>query len=220
MKRAIWGRLGLIFLAFGLSLTVAAQSQPPAQSQPLGDYARALKKDKPQDLKAPVKVYDNDNIPSADNVSVVGKASADATDKGKAATAEDGHRVDRAADKDKATKDAGANQADKAADSAKPDKDKAPSAEIKPGQSPEERQKAIDAWKQLLDLQKTKVDQLARDLDNFEQNPPVENNIWPDDHKNAQIVADKQKALDQAKDDLSDLQDKARRAGVPNSVID
>ena len=67
MKRIAYVFLAAIVLT-GMLVTVSA-----AQSEPLGDYARSVRKeDKPA---APAKKYDNDNLPTSDNISVVGNAT-------------------------------------------------------------------------------------------------------------------------------------------------
>ena len=93
--------------------------------------------------------------------------------------------------------------------------------EIKPGQSPEERQKAYDGWKTRIADQKKNVDGLAHDLDDFQHNSTLAQvSVWPETQKYGQGLADKQKALAQAKAELSDLQEQARKAGVPASVAE
>ena len=66
-------RIAYIFLAEivlgGMLVTLAA-----AQSEPLGDYARSIRKD---DKKEVGKKYDNDNLPTNDKISIVGTAPVD-----------------------------------------------------------------------------------------------------------------------------------------------
>lgn len=173
-----------------IALSTIAGAQ--AQSASLGDYARSVRHNKPPATKPPAKVFDNDNLPSA-TISVVGGASQTGTDAAKAAGS--GLKTDEKAD------------------------NKQP--EIKPGQSPEERQKAFDGWKTRIADQKKKVDALAHDLDDFQHNSTLAQvSVWPETQKYGQGLADKQKALAQAKADLSDLQEQARKAGVPASVAE
>lgn len=88
--------------------------------------------------------------------------------------------------------------------------------EIKIGESPEERQKAYADWKKRIEKRVEKVEQLTRELDDLKQNIPtaVILHLWPEDQIYLHIVAEKQKALDQAKSDRSDLEEQARKAGV------
>ena len=204
MKRVVFGSMAAIFM---IALSVMAGAQ--AQSASLGDYARSVRQNKPQAAKAPAKVYDNDNLPSA-TISVVGATAPTATDAAK--DSKDSQQPDVKAD-DKT-----------AASTPKTDEksaEKKASTEIKPGQSPEERQKAYAGWKTRIADQKKKVDALAHDLDDFQHNSTLAQvSVWPETQKYGQGLADKQKALAQAKAELSDLQEQARKAGVPASVAE
>jgi hypothetical protein len=202
MKRVVLGSMTALFFMIALSAIAGAQSAS------LGDYARLVKKNKPQATKAPAKVYDNDNLPSA-TISVVGAPAPAATD---------------AAKDNKDNKQPDAKADDKTAASTPKTDEKAEKkavTEIKPGQSPEERQKAYDGWKTRIADQKKKVDALAHDLDDFQHNSTLAQvSVWPETQKYGQGLADKQKALAQAKADLNDLQEQARKAGVPASVAE
>src|SRR5579863_9562969 len=72
--------IGLGFLvALSTFLPAAlAGAQTSSQTQPqssLGDYARKVQKD-PSAAKAKPKIYDNDNLPKDDKLSVVGQPAA------------------------------------------------------------------------------------------------------------------------------------------------
>jgi hypothetical protein len=215
MKNTLSLVLAGILVAVGVAAKGAAQSQP--QTQSLGDYAHAVKKTKPASSGRPAHiVYDNDNLPAASSLSVVGNATP-ASD---------------AADKKDADKDADP-AANKNADSKSSEKKDA--ALIKPGQAAEDREKALEAWKQRLDAQKDKIALLSRELDVLQreyqlkvatfysdpakrvQNP---NGLLDDDAKYKEQVAEKQQALDDAKNELSNMQDEAHRAGAPGSVTE
>jgi hypothetical protein len=74
MKRITYGWLEMGLAAamlVGIFASASAQSQ-----QPLGDYARAARKDKEKDQKS-AKKYDNDNLPVNDKLSIVGNLPAD-----------------------------------------------------------------------------------------------------------------------------------------------
>ena len=206
-------------LLAGIVISVAASTITAAQSQPssLGDYARAVRKTKPKTPPA-AKSYDNDNLPNDGTLSVVGKASEPAVEAGK----------DNA--KDKAA-EAKANPDDKSDAQKKAEK----SGQINPGQSPEDRQKAFDVWKQKIDAQKNKISLLSRELDVLQREERLKqsefyadtatrvrnpNGFADEDAKYKQQIADKQKAVDEAKAKLTDLQDEARKTGVPNSVAE
>lgn len=218
MKRLFISSTATVCLTIAFSALSGAQTSTSS----LGDYARSVRQSKPQATKAPAKVYDNDTIPSATAISVVG-AAQQTTANNKDTTQPDAKAGDAKSSDQPDVKTADAKSADKpAADSKAGEKaadKKAP--EVKPGQSLEERQKAFDAWKTRIADQKKKVDQLARELNDFQHNSTLAQvSVWPETQKFGQGLAEKQKALDQAKTELSDLQEQARRAGVPASVAE
>jgi hypothetical protein len=187
-----------VIIAAG-TMANAQDSTPP--QQPLGDYARTVRKEK----KSPAaKQFDNDNMPVEDKLSVVGTAAASG----------DGAQP------------ADAGSADKKVDDGKP-----PS--VQPGESKEDRQKTYDAWKDRLDAQKQKMDLLARELDVEQReyqlraaamyadagNRLRNSTDWDkEDADYKQKIADKKKAVDAAKQEFDDMQEDARKAGVPSSV--
>ena len=198
MKRAFLGSTVAICLAITLSAVSNAQDSNPS----LGDYARSVRQNKPQTTKSAAKVYDNDTISSANTISVVGPGpSANATKKS-----------DEDKNSDKATS-AESKSGDQQAD------DKPPA--VKPGQSLEERQKVFDEWKTRIADEKKKIDQMAHDLNDYQHNSTLAQvSVWPENQKYAQGLSEKQKSLDQAKTELNNLQEQARKAGVPSSVIE
>ena len=146
MKRLFIGSTAAICLMIALIAVACAQKSTPS----LGDYARSVRQNKPQATKAPAKVYDNDTIPAATTISVVGAAPQTVADANKdksqpsrlqTADAKSSDQPDaKAADAKSSDKSAVDSKAgDKAADKK--------TAEIKPGQSLEERQKAFDSGK-------------------------------------------------------------------------
>ena len=192
----------------GLLLTGAAAQ---TESQSLGDYARAVRKHKPAPSSSAPKAYDNDNLPAASSLSVVGNT--------------DGRSDD--------AREAGAFKAQDKNAGAAEKSEKLP--EITADQSAPEREKAVSEWKQKIDAQKAKVDLAARELDVTEreyrvkqaefyantasraQNP---SGFAADDAKYKQQITDQQTRLDEAKQKLSDLQDEGRKAGAPNSATE
>ncbi len=190
----------LVTLVGAQSQTLASQPPPAAPSQSLADYARSVRKDKK--AEAP-KVFDNDNLPTQDKLSVVGNA----TDGSAAAP-----QTNAAASPD-------------AADPSKP-------AAIKPGDSKEDRQKVFDEWKGKIDEQKDDISLLSRELDVLQReyrlraaafyadagNRLRDSKDWDkEDAQYKQQIADKQKIVDDAKQKLEDLQEEARKAGAPTS---
>src|SRR5690242_11227732 len=75
MKRIAGVMLAGMFLICGLAAVALAQSS----SGSLGDYARAVRKEKKQDTS---KKFDNDNLPADNKLSVVGKAPAENAEAG------------------------------------------------------------------------------------------------------------------------------------------
>ena len=220
MKRAFYFLLTTV-AAFTLANAAVAQSQ----NQSLGDYARAVKKTKPAPAaKTAPKVYDNENLPAGGTLSVVGSPS----------TNDSADKMDQ--------QKTGDSKADgKAADPSKPDakpgdaSDKKEEAQLKPGQSAEDRDQAIEALKTKLNDQKDKISLVSRELDVLQreyqlkvsefysdaaarvQNP---NGLVDVDAKYKQEIADKQKSVDDAKEALTNMEDEGRRSGAPNSALE
>jgi hypothetical protein len=204
MKRitSIW--IAGLTLAGMMALFATAQDSP-SQQQSLGAYARTVRKDK---KPATAKQFDNDNLPTNDKLSVVGAAPG--AGDGQAAAANGGQ-------------DAGPS--DKKAE------DKPPA--IQPGESPQDRQKTYDDWKDRIAAQKAKMDLLARELDVEQReyqlraaamyadagNRLRSSGTWDkEDADYKKKIDEKKKAADAAKQQLEDMQENARKAGVPSSV--
>jgi len=213
MKRSLSLWVGVIVLIAAASNMASGQ----AQQQPLGDYARAVKKTKAPAAKTAAKVYDNDNLPPAASINVVGDNAKPASDQ---------------KDDAKPDQDTPKNPEETAKQEA-PAAEKKPEAQLKAGQSAEERQKALDAVKEKLAGQKDKISLLSRELDvlqrehqlkaaEFYANTPRRtqnpNGFRDEDTKYKQQIADKQKQLDEAKGKLSGMEDEAHKAGAPNSI--
>jgi hypothetical protein len=218
-----------IELAFALVLSTALLAAPaagqtaaPAQDQSsLGDYARKVHKDTGAP-KAKPKVFDNDNLPKDDKISVIGQPpattaeateSADATEKTSAPA--DGKATD--------TKAATDNKA-AAAKPATPAEDEQA-----------KKQAAWKAWQDKLKAQKDHIDLASRELDVTQREYQLRaaamyadagnrlRNSTQWDKEEAQYkqqIADKQKAVDDAKQKLSDMQEEARKDGVPASMME
>ena len=220
MKRiacsAIGATLSLGLLSFStlvFSTTVQAQATQ-TQTDSLGDYAKQIRKD--SSAPKPKKVFDNDNLPTSDKLSVVGNAT-------------DTPAADNSAE-------------NKTADtSAAPGEGKPADASAKAANAPkgEELQKDKEAaWKQWGDkisTQKDQIDLASRELDVLQREyqlraaamyADVGNRMrnsadWDkQDADYKQKIADKQKSLDDAKSKLDQLQEDARKAGAPASVQD
>jgi hypothetical protein len=226
MKRIACSGIGLVLSLGLLGLPAGAQTQAQSNSQSatsgssLGDYARQIRK--APSATAKPKVFDNDNLPTDDKLSIVGPApAATATDaSGESKPAESG---------------AGASQTQAPGETK--------GAEVKPpdtkmtAKTPEEEEAAKQAaWKQWGDkiaAQKDQIDLMARELDVLQREYQIraaamyadagnrmrnEADWDKQDAQYKQQIADKQKALDDAKQKLEDIQEDARKAGTPASV--
>jgi hypothetical protein len=194
-------RITLIGFAFALSTAMlasmaVAQTTASAQDQSsLGDYARKIRKD-PATPKPRPKVFDNDNLPTDDKLSVVGQQSA--ANAGGAAPADDKNAAAKADD----------DQAKKA---------------------------AWKSWQDKLTAQKDQIDLAGRELDVLQReyqlraaamyadagNRMRNSAEWDkQDADYKQKIADKQKAVEAAKSKLGDMQEEARKDGVPSAMIE
>jgi hypothetical protein len=179
-------------MAVGAMLLLAVGG---ATGQSLGDYARSVRKNKVEPSSAS-RHFDNDNIPTVEGLSVVGPPP-------------DGDAKSTA--------------------SAKPD------AVVPAASAAADRQKAADDWTQKLNKQKEKVDSLVHELDLQEReyrlraaalySDPTARMRNPTqwDNDDAKIRTDldaKQKAVDAARQELSDMQEQAHKAGVVDKEKD
>ncbi len=209
MKRTAQWVMGAIFVMTLLISSCLAQSD----SASLGDTARATRKEK-QSQAAPPKVFDNDNLPKEEHISVVGGSAV--TNDG----AQPAKNADAAAGSDK---EAQAKQQDT--------NDMA----IKPDTSPEERQRIYGEWRKQIADQKDTLTLLQRELDVLQREyrlraaamyADVGNRLrnqsdWDkEDRDYKDKIEAKQKDVDRAKQQMSDLQDQARKAGVPSGALE
>jgi hypothetical protein len=175
-----------------------------AAAQSLGDYARAARKTKPQ-AASTSHHYDNDNLPTNNHLSVVGPEAAANTDKPLAPETANAPATTSA-------------PADAAAAGAKDVK-----AEAADSQKPEEAlQKKIDEKKQKIDALNRELDLSQReyklraaamysDAGNRLRNAAM----WDkEDSQYKQDIADKQSAIDSARQELVNAQEEARKAGL------
>jgi hypothetical protein len=187
----------------------SVQTTPPAEPS-LGNYARAVRKEKKQEA---TKKFDNDNLPRQDKLSVVGPGSDSSDSTGANAS----------------------NQQAGTADTKSADAAKTGNPTVTPGESPEQRQKVYDQWKQQLSTQQSQIDQLSHELDLQQREYKMRaaefygdagerlrnEAAWDkQDAAYKQKIADQQKALDEAKQKLNDLQEDARKSGVPSSMTE
>jgi hypothetical protein len=204
-------RIEYIGLGFVLALSTVLLSSPAAaqstSSAPdhssLGDYARKVRKDSDATKPKP-KVFDNDNLPMNDKLSIVGPAPASTTAEASGKSAAD-------------SKDAAAKPAASADDELA-------------------KRKAVwKGWQDKLTGQKDSIDLASRELDVLTREyqlraavvyADVGNRMrnsaqWDkEDADYKQKIADKQKAVAEAKEKLDDTKEEARKAGVPSAMID
>jgi hypothetical protein len=203
MKRIINTAISFVFAASItlLAFPAAAQTTTPATSatpdqSSLGDYARKVRKE-PATAKAKPKVFDNDNLPKDDKLSVVGPAVAAADS---SAPVEDKDAAAKSADEDQAKKQvAWKGWQDKVAS----------------------QKDSIDLASRELDVLQREYQLRAAAMYADAGNRIRNSADWDkQDADYKQKIADKQKAVDDAKQKLSDMQEEARKAGVPSSMIE
>src|SRR5580698_4963330 len=207
MKRILFALLaGILMSGLMTSVASAQDANAPAasanaQEPSLGSYARAVRKDKkPQ---AAAKKFDNDNLPQNDKISVVGNGATASVDASAAPLS--------------------------SAQSAPGTSDK---LEVQPGQSQEQRQVVYDQWQQKINTQQSQADLLQRELDVEQREYRLRaaafyadagdrlrnQAAWDkEDADYKQKIAEKQKVLDEAKQKVMDMQEEARKSGVPSS---
>lgn len=223
MKRIACNGIGLVLVLGLLGLMAAAQAPSSNQAStsasdsgsPLGDYAKQVRKDT---TAKKAKVYDNDNLPTDDKLSIVGPTR----------TAENSSdtKTDDAASSlpgDQKTGDAKAGADGKTAEKSAPPKVPA---------DPAGKQEAVKQWNDKISEQKDQIDLNERELNVLQREYQIRaaamygdvgnrlRNSGDWDKQDAQYkqqIADKQKALDDARQKLEDTQEDARKAGVPDS---
>ena len=204
-----------LFFTTAAFVAILATSCASAQDAPLGDLARQVRKQKPAPTN---KTFDNDNLPKDDKVSVVGQAPDQSSD---------GNPQD--------TNNAAAQSADPAAQSV--DAGKSGNGEQKSSTDEEQAKKQAmwKEWQNKIKQQRDAIDLANRELDvaNREYrlraaafyadagNRLRNSTEWDkEDSQYKDQIAAKQKTLDDAKKKLEDMQDEARKVGVPSSIRD
>ena len=160
-----------------------------AAAQSLGDYARTVRKNKP-DTTATSKVYDNDNLPTTETLSVVGPSPSD----NKAAGAAKPPAVDPATARQQ-TADAWKD---------KLDKQKEKIASLSHELDIDQRELQLHAA-----AMQTNPGVVVRDVQ-----------FNKDEAQYKSDLEAKQKALDAAHQEMDDLQDQAHKAGVAQNEKD
>ncbi len=162
-----------------------------AQSESLGDYARAARK---ENKPTAARKFDNDNLPKSDKLSVVGPAPAEA--------AQSSDNSAQAAGQPQATPDQSNNAA------------KQQPAEDWKGKIDAQKSK-VDLLSRELDVAQREYRLRAAAMYADAGNRLRNEGTWDkEDATYKKQIADKQKALDDAKAGLTEIQDQARKAGV------
>jgi len=236
MKPIVCSGVGLVLLLVAAGVPASAQNQAPSTSQKsssgssLGDYARQVRKE--PGAKSTPKVFDNDNLPRQDKLSIVGQKSVPASDNSKEAQSESTAPAAGAATTP--TEGTTGTQAQAGAQTNAATGQKASSTGA--AKAPEDeatKQAAMKQWADKIATQKTQIDLLGRELDVLQREYQIRaaamyadagnrlRNSGDWDKQDAQYkqqIADKQKSLDDAKQKLEDMQEEARKAGMPASV--
>lgn len=179
-----------------------------AQAQSLADVAKQTRAKQKANPNA--KVIDNDVIPSADTSSTAPAASTSP------ASTQTAANKDETSNSQPAAKEASKTESEKTADAA-------------------EDQKNIDLWKKQINDQKKEITQLERELNVAQREAGLHAAVYyadagtmlrdsakfADDNRKLQAEIDtKTQALAAAKQKLADLQEEARKAGVPSNQLD
>jgi hypothetical protein len=196
-------------LSGGLQAQTESTSQASPAGQSLGDYARQVRKE--PDGKPKKKVFDNDNLPKEDKLSVVGNAQAPGAEAAAPAESKPAETANAAP----AKAEAGAPPAD----TSKMDQAQKDAAWKQWGDKIKSQQETIDLLTRELDVVQREYQIRAAAMYADVGNRLRNSADWDkQDAQYKQQIADKQKALDDAKQKLEDLREEARKAGVPSSV--
>jgi hypothetical protein len=201
--------IALFLSVAGLNGRMQAQtSSDTPTGQSLGQYARQVRKE--PDSKGKPKVFDNDNLPKTDKLSVVGNATAPepAAEEKSAETANS-----------TAGNEAKAQAATPPTDTSKMDQAAKEAAWKQWGDRIADQQKQIDLIQRELDVLQREYQVRAAAMYADVGNRLRNSADWDkQDAQYKQQIADKQKALEDAKQKLEELQEQARKAGVPSSI--
>ena len=191
-----------ILLPFVAALMLLPVVPLISAQQSLGDVARQARRQKPAPSPGE-RVYDNDNLPGKGIVNTVGTASDDAN------------------------KPADQSGAQASGDDANKDKNATPSAD--------DHKKKNDEWAGKIAAQKDEISRLERELNVLQRENQIHSAVNASDigsrlANNAKFaeqdrqyqeqIAAKQKQVDDAKQKLADMQEQARKDGVPASQRD
>ena len=198
--------LGLLILTGMFTGAVLAQDS-------LADAARQQKKQKETQPTAKRAVYTNDNLPQEGVISTVGAPASESD----TTTPDAAQAQDAAANGDPAASKDGKDKDGKPLDDAK------------------QREKAWEDWRDKIGKQKATIEQLAKENEQMETDFRLRSNTFYSSAQNRiydgaaearaeaaskDQMAQKKKSLDDAKQKLDDMQEEARKAGVPSGYRD
>jgi hypothetical protein len=170
---------------------------------------------KEPDGKPKKKVFDNDNLPKDDKLSVVGNAPAPGAEAAAAPAESKPAETVNAAAGSQPKAEAGASPAD----TSKMDQAQKEAAWKQWGDKIAQQQQTIDLLTRELDVVQREYQIRAAAMYADVGNRLRNSADWDkQDAQYKQQIADKQKALDDAKQKLEELREEARKAGVPSSV--
>jgi hypothetical protein len=233
MKQNAYRGVGLVLFLGLAGVLAGAQNQASQNSgSSLGDYARQIRKD--PGAKTTPKVFDNDNLPRQDKLSIVGQKPAPAEKPGENKAAETDTTASAEGESKAAAESKPGAEAKEGTEAKTGTEEKASSSSTAKAPADEAtKQAAAKQWGDKIAAQKSEIDLLARELDVVQREYQIRaaamyadagnrmRNAADWDKQDAQYkqqIADKQKALDDAKQKLEDLQEQARKAGAPPSV--
>ncbi len=172
-------------LAIGTLLLLGVSG---AAAQSLGDYARAVRKNKPEPSST-TRHYDNDNLPTSDKLSVVGPEPAADSNTAPAANAAAANPAAAAAERQKTANDW--------------------------KQKLDAQQQKIESLNHDLDLDQREYRLRATEIYSDAGNRLRNSAQWDkDDAHYKSDIDSKQKELDAAKQELDQIQEEARKAGI------
>jgi hypothetical protein len=233
MKQIAYRGVGLVLFLGLAGVLAGAQNQASQNSgSSLGDYARQIRKD--PGAKTTPKVFDNDNLPREDKLSIVGQKAAPAEKPGDNKAAETDTTPSAEGESKAAAESRPGTEAKAGIEAKTGTEEKASSSSAAKAPADEAtKQAAAKQWADKIAAQKSQIDLLARELDVLQREYQIRaaamyadagnrmRNAAEWDKQDAQYkqqIADKQKSLDEAKQKLDDLQEEARKAGAPPSV--
>lgn len=205
--------IALFLSVAGLNGRMQAQtSSDTPTGQSLGQYARQVRKE--PDSKGKPKVFDNDNLPKTDKLSIVGNAAAPAPE-----PAAEEKPAETANGTAAAGNEAKAQVSTPPTDTSKMDQAAKEAAWKQWGDRIADQQKQIDLVQRELDVLQREYQVRAAAMYADVGNRLRNSADWDkQDAQYKQQIADKQKALEDAKQKLEELQEQARKAGVPSSI--